>query len=93
MITLGVTGAVAADASGCRHHPARQVAARDSTAAGDSFLGALAVALAQRQSLDAAMHQGTRAAALCVQQTGAQPSIPTRAAIAQSPPAPAPIPL
>ena len=34
---------------------------------------------------DAAVREGIRASALCVTQPGAQPSIPTRAAVAQSP--------
>jgi len=36
------------------------------------------------ERLDAGVRQGIRAAALCVTQPGAQPSIPTRAAVAQS---------
>jgi len=85
VVTLGAAGAVAADADGCRHHPGMRVRAVDTTAAGDTFLGALAVALARGESLDAGVRQGIRAAALCVTQHGAQPSIPTRAAVAQSP--------
>ncbi len=85
VVTLGAAGAVAADADGCRHHPGMSVRAVDTTAAGDTFLGALAVALARGESLDAGVRHGIRAAALCVTQHGAQPSIPTRAAVAQSP--------
>ena len=85
VVTLGAAGAVAADAAGCRHHPGLQVRAVDTTAAGDTFLGALAVALARGEPLDAGVREGIRAAALCVTQHGAQPSIPTRAAVAQSP--------
>lgn len=85
VVTLGAAGAVAADAAGCRHHPGMKVRAVDTTAAGDTFLGALTVALAQGDPLDAAVRNGIRAAALCVTQPGAQPSIPTRAAVAQSP--------
>ncbi|CAN7217540.1 ribokinase [Acidovorax sp. LjRoot194] len=85
VVTLGAAGAVAADADGCRHHPGLQVRAVDTTAAGDTFLGALAVALARGEPLDAGVREGIRAAALCVTQHGAQPSIPTRAAVAQSP--------
>ena len=74
-----------ADAQGSRYHPGRKVQAVDTTAAGDTFLGALTVALAEGQSLDLAVREGIRASALCVTQAGAQPSIPTRAAVAQSP--------
>jgi len=89
VVTLGAAGAVAADAGGCRHHPGIAVRAVDTTAAGDTFLGALSVALARGDTLDAAVADGMRAAALCVTQPGAQPSIPTREAVLQSPPAPA----
>ncbi|CAN7493349.1 ribokinase [Variovorax paradoxus] len=85
VVTLGARGAVAIDADGARHHPAPQVQAVDTTAAGDTFLGALAVALGEGQSFDEAVRLGIRAAALCIQQPGAQPSIPQRDAVLQSP--------
>lgn len=85
VVTLGAHGAVAADAQGCRHHPALRVAAVDTTAAGDTFLGALAVALADAQSFDEAVRLGIRAAALCVARPGAQPSIPHRDEVLGSP--------
>jgi len=86
VVTLGERGAVAADAAGCRHHAAVTVPrVVDTTAAGDTFLGALAVLLAEGRSLDEAVQWGIRAAALCIQVAGAQPSIPTRAAVARSP--------
>ena len=88
VITLGSAGAVAADASGCRHRPAPRVQAIDTTAAGDTFLGALTTALGRRESLDSAMADGIRAAALCITRRGAQPSIPTRAEVLASPEAP-----
>ena len=90
VVTLGSRGAVAIDAAGARHHPAMQVKAVDTTAAGDTFLGALAVALASDDGdFDAAVQLGIRAAALCVTQHGAQPSIPQRDAVLQSPLPPA----
>ena len=85
VVTLGARGAVAIDAAGARHHPAPPVRAVDTTAAGDTFLGALAVALGEGQSFDEAVRLGIRAAALCITQPGAQPSIPRRAAVLQSP--------
>ena len=89
VVTLGSRGAVAIDATGARHHPAMQVKAVDTTAAGDTFLGALAVALAGDGDFDEAVRLGIRAAALCVTQPGAQPSIPQREAVLQSPLPPA----
>lgn len=85
VVTLGSRGAVAVDADGARHHPAPQVQAVDTTAAGDTFLGALAVALGEGQGFDEAVRLGIRAAALCIQQPGAQPSIPQRDAVLRSP--------
>ncbi|MDM0042549.1 ribokinase [Variovorax sp. J22G21] len=85
VVTLGAGGAVAIDADGARHHPAPRVQAVDTTAAGDTFLGALAVTLACGGSLDEAVRLGIRAAALCITQPGAQPSIPLRDAVLRSP--------
>lgn len=49
----------------------------DSTAAGDTFNGALASYLAQGESLEAAIHWAKHAAALSVTRRGAQNSIPS----------------
>lgn len=81
VVTLGAGGALVADASGETHVPARRVAAIDTTAAGDTFCGALAVALAEGRSLREAARFATAAAALCVSAAGAQPSIPRRGAV------------
>ena len=81
VVTLGASGAVAVDADGARHHPALPVKTIDTTAAGDTFLGALAVTLASGASLDEGVRLGIRAAALCITQSGAQPSIPLRSAV------------
>lgn len=93
VVTLGGEGAVAADADGCRHHPALRVKAVDTTAAGDTFLGALAVSLARGEPFDAAVQLGIRAAALCIGRPGAQPAIPSRDEVLASPVPPAPIAL
>jgi ribokinase len=85
VVTLGARGAVAVDANGARHHPAPKVRVVDTTAAGDTFLGALTVGLAEGQAFDEAVRLGIRAAALCVQHPGAQPSIPLRDAVLHSP--------
>jgi ribokinase len=86
VVTLGSRGAVAVDADGARHHGAPKVEVVDTTAAGDTFLGALAVALARDGGdLDAAVRLGIRAGALCVTRPGAQPSIPWRDDVLRSP--------
>ena len=50
----------------------------DTTAAGDVFNGALAVALAERQTLEQAVRFANAAAAISVTRMGAQPSAPKR---------------
>jgi ribokinase len=55
----------------------------DTTAAGDTFVGALTVALAQGKPLLAAAREAQCAAALAVTRVGAQTSIPTRAELQQ----------
>ena len=77
-VTLGEQGVVVVDDAGERHLPAQMVQAVDTTAAGDTFIGGLAVALLEGRSLDAAVALGQRASALCVTRSGAQPSIPHR---------------
>ena len=51
----------------------------DTTAAGDTFIGALCAARASGETLDAGIALGIQAAALCVTRAGAQASIPRRA--------------
>ncbi len=89
VVTLGRDGAVVADAAGCRRFHALAVEAVDTTAAGDTFIGALCAGLAEGMALDAAIALGIRAAALCVTRPGAQASIPRRHEVAAMPePAP-----
>ncbi|MEV8313036.1 ribokinase [Streptomyces sp. NPDC059900] len=60
---------------------APRVTAVDSTGAGDTFVGTLAVALAEGGSLPDALTWASSAAALSVQRTGASSSMPFRAEI------------
>jgi ribokinase len=53
----------------------------DTTAAGDTFVGALCVARAEGRSRAEALHFAATAAALSVQREGASTSMPTRAEI------------
>lgn len=78
LVTLGAQGVVVVDAGGARHAPARPVQAVDTTAAGDTFIGALAAALCEGRTLDEAVALGQAASALCVTRCGAQASIPYR---------------
>lgn len=58
--------------------PAFDVQVVDTTGAGDTFCGALAVALAEGQAPEQALRFASAAAALAVTRAGAQPSLPTR---------------
>jgi ribokinase len=82
VITLGAQGAVLAQAQTKPEvvlaHP---VAVVDTTAAGDAFVGAFAVALAEGRTPAEAMRWGNAAGALAVTAAGAQPSLPTRNAV------------
>jgi len=78
VLTLGAHGAIVADGQTTTHHRAPTVAAVDTTAAGDTFNGALAVALSEGRALAEAVDFANVAAALSVTRHGAQPSMPSR---------------
>jgi ribokinase len=68
-------------ASGAFHTPTFPVEVRDTTAAGDTFNAALAVALAENQQMERALLFANAAAAISVTRMGAQASAPTRAEV------------
>ncbi|WEF33860.1 ribokinase [Pseudoduganella chitinolytica] len=76
LVTLGAKGVHAALADGSRDFPARAVAAVDTTAAGDTFIGGFVAALAAGADPASAIDLGQRAAAIGVTRHGAQTSIP-----------------
>lgn len=78
IITLGDRGALVADASGATHYPAVEVAAVDSTGAGDAFVGSFAVYLAESAALPQAVARANAVAAMSVMKIGTQVSFPTR---------------
>ncbi len=81
IITLGAQGAFVAGAEVRKLVPGFKVKAVDTTAAGDVFNGALAVALGEGRPLLEAVRFANAAAAISVTRLGAQPSAPTRAEI------------
>ena len=82
VLKLGPRGAAAATRAG-DFHSARpyRVRAVDTTAAGDAFNGALAVAMAEGRPLPDAIDFANAAGALCCTKRGAQPALPTRAEV------------
>ena len=78
VITLGAEGAYIYNAQGGRHITTTKVETVDTTAAGDVFNGALAVAISENKTVDQAVEFANRAAAISVTRMGAQTSAPYR---------------
>lgn len=78
VVTLGAEGSLIKSADLCERVPARRVEAVDTTAAGDTFNGALAVALSEGRPLPDAVRFATAASSISVTRMGAQSSVPTR---------------
>ncbi len=76
IITMGSQGAFLYSDGKGQLIPAQKVEAIDTTAAGDTFNGALAVAIAEGKSLTEAVAFGNQAAAISVTRLGAQTSVP-----------------
>lgn len=78
VVTLGADGCAYVDAEGVTRVEGRPVTAVDTTAAGDTFAGCLAVALEEGRPVREALHWATTAASLSVQTVGASSSMPPR---------------
>lgn len=79
VVTLGSQGAVYEENDRPIYKPGIQVEAVDTTAAGDTFIGAMASRLSKGDTLSDAIEYGNLAAAICVTTIGAQTSIPYEA--------------
>ena len=78
IVTLGERGCIYINSEGWRSFAAYQVDPVDTTAAGDSFIGGLAVALSEGKRIEAAIPFAMAVAALTVTKKGAQSSLPYR---------------
>ncbi len=81
VITLGSAGSLIVEGDTVVEVPAKKVVAVDTTAAGDSFCGALGDALVDNASMREAVEWATRVSAVTVTRRGAQVSLPTRAEV------------
>ncbi len=76
--TLGSRGYEIADKEDAKIYPCIKIKAVDTTAAGDTLCGGLAVGLAEGMGLEEACAFGSKAASIACTRKGAQQSIPTR---------------
>ncbi|MDP2336621.1 MAG: ribokinase [Bacteroidota bacterium] len=77
VLTLGKKGCLIKNNQTIKYVPAFVIEPLDSTAAGDTFCGALAAELSRGHGWDEALNFATAASAICVTRMGAQPSIPS----------------
>lgn len=83
IVTLGSKGAMHVNSYGNFLYKAERVNAVDTTAAGDSFNGALVVCIAEGKPIDKAIPFANKVASISVMHSGAQSSIPTRLEVEQ----------
>lgn len=77
IVTLGSKGSLYINKETSMFKKSYKVDAVDTTAAGDSYTGALSVAFSKGENIDVAMDFASRVGALCVTKEGAQSSLPT----------------
>ncbi len=78
IVTLGEKGCLLVDAKKEEYFPVHKVKIKDTTAAGDSFIAALVVALCEGKTYEEAVVFAQRVSAIVVTRQGAQTSIPWR---------------
>ncbi|MED4599405.1 ribokinase [Paenibacillus validus] len=77
LVTLGDKGCCYVDKDRFQLYPAHQVKAKDTTAAGDSFIGGFTASYVKNRDIDMAVKQAQIVAAITVTRPGAQSSLPT----------------
>ncbi len=78
LLTLGEHGVYYADAVKKLFVPAEKVTARDTTGAGDTFVGYFVAELVAGRPVEECLRTASRAAAICVTRQGAADSIPKK---------------
>ncbi|HHW49090.1 MAG TPA: ribokinase [Clostridiaceae bacterium] len=78
IVTCGDKGAILVNGENAVHFPAPEVKAVDTTAAGDTFTAAVAVALSEGKTINEAIVFANCSASISVTRPGAQSSIPSR---------------
>ena len=78
ILTLGEKGGMYTEGEETREYKALKVKAVDTTAAGDSFIGAFALKLAEDAKVSDALNFAVGVSALTVTRSGAQQSLPTQ---------------
>ncbi len=78
VVTMGGEGSCAVSNGSYVQVPAKKTTPIDTTAAGDTFVGAFTVALSEGKDIKSAMEFATSASAITITRRGAQQSIPTR---------------
>jgi len=86
IVTLGSQGVVyySAEEQTAYHVPAYPATVVDTTAAGDSFSGALAVGITSGKTISEAILFANQASSITISRPGAQPSLPNLADIAEN---------
>lgn len=85
VITLGSQGAFGSDTEGSFFVPARKVEALDTTAAGDTFIGAMIAGRSRSMGFKESMEYATKASSLTVSRLGAMQSIPSQTEVEELP--------